>query len=636
MAITKSTDKKTTPKKGTGKPDAFDPAEALAQEYLVIRIHRAMVRLGEAVRINEIVQELNDSSISPPLVRHTMETHPRRFVAVDRRWDVAGRYLDKQAPLTRTIQELVTLYAAPMPVDELAGELAAIYGRVKEHFNETAPRMLRDAHYFSVRGSRAFGLTSWLLDISASREDDILFYNNLTLAGLEPFREAESLGWAEDPVQAVREFLVMGGGAPVDNRTIQYYAWKALGEDFDAVALYEGLLTEANEFIPLPDHRWILADSLEAARRYWIAAARGLRDIVEEVVVQEPVVEAPPKPLEVTAEDIEDLRSFIADRDESVTVGDLLSNVLEVRPGSRTYSEDSVTLAGLLRENPEHFVWVGTDRFRAPGTLPPYLGQIPDSLTFPVLPRFETADGEILDQILDDGAFDDALRDEMADSVAQDVNDQDDMVNTRWPEGISPDSSRIRLVLKAHHKEIGTFPLAQLPYGFLPSEPDIVEVVLVDSGGNHYPVYVDYNVQLIYGLFDFYSEISAESGAVFFLERTEDPSVYHFIQNNETDSAVFVNQHRLDELAEYRTEVERGPVSTYDIVRNILDHYRKGCSFLTLLTEVNLIRRTPRRLVASVLSGYTAFHERANRWAFDSKKEPEGFDRRKAPYILRR
>ena len=90
-------------------------------------------------------------------------------------------------------------------------------------------------------------------------------------------------------------------------------------------------------------------------------------------------------------------------------------------------------------------------------------------------------------------------------------------------------------------------------------------------------------------------------------------------------------------LLDFRTEVEGGaPISTYDIVRRILDHYRKGCSFLTLLTEVNLVRRTPRRLLASVLSGYSAFHPRANRWTFDPKKEPEGFDKSKTGYILKR
>ena len=126
------------------------------------------------------------------------------------------------------------------------------------------------------------------------------------------------------------------------------------------------------------------------------------------------------------------------------------------------------------------------------------------------------------------------------------------------------------------------------------------------------------------------------SGAVFHLEKTDNPAEYRFVQANETDPGVFVTPARLEELAEFRAEVEGGqPMSTYDIIRRILDHYRKGVSFLTLLTEVNLVRRTPRRLIASILSGYAAFHPRANRWTFDHKREPEGFDKSKADAILR-
>ena len=50
--------------------------------------------------------------------------------------------------------------------------------------------------------------------------------------------------------------------------------------------------------------------------------------------------------------------------------------------------------------------------------------------------------------------------------------------------------------MKAHHKEIGTFPLAQVPPGFFPPEPNIVELTLRDAAGNGYPIYVDYDVQL--------------------------------------------------------------------------------------------------------------------------------------------
>jgi hypothetical protein len=290
-------------------------------------------------------------------------------------------------------------------------------------------------------------------------------------------------------------------------------------------------------------------------------------------------------------------------------------------------------LSAYLQDSPEEFVWVGTDRFRAPGTLPPYLGQIPESLTFPVLPRFETPDGEILDQMLSDDALEDKLRDDVFYSVAQDVGDEEDDENTVWPEGVTSDATSIRLVLKAHHKEIGTFPLAQIPRGFFPPAPDIVELTLLDAANNQYPIYIDYKVGLLYGFFDVYLEIAAESGAVFTIEKTDDPAEYRFVYNNETDADVYVNQNRLDDLLAYRDEVERGPVSTYDIIRSILEHYHKGTHFLTLLTEVNIVRRTPRRLIASILSGYTAFDHRANRWIFDQKREIEGFDKKKSRYL---
>ena len=79
--------------------------------------------------------------------------------------------------------------------------------------------------------------------------------------------------------------------------------------------------------------------------------------------------------------------------EEIITAPELLTNVLEVRPGSRTFADDEAH-ADRLPHRPSHrpFCGVGTGRFRALGSLPPYIGQLPESLTFPTLPRFETAD----------------------------------------------------------------------------------------------------------------------------------------------------------------------------------------------------------------------------------------------------
>ena len=64
-----------------------------------------------------------------------------------------------------------------------------------------------------------------------------------------------------------------------------------------------------------------------------------------------------------------------------------------------------------------------------------------------------------------------------------------------------------------------------------------------------------------------------------------------------------------------------------------MEHYRKGIEFITLLTEVNIVRRVSRRLVASVLTEYHCFFQRAGAWVYDVKKLPLGFDKSKRKFI---
>ncbi len=639
MATTRTSEKKTTTKKAV---PAADPHEALASELLTTLLHRALVRLGEPARIGDIVREVGDETVTPALARRQMETQPRRFVAVDRRWDITSRYLDKTKPLERTLEEVIAVYGAPIPTDDVAGELAQITGRVKEAYTEVAARLLRGAPFFPIAGGLAYGLRSWLLDLTSEREDDILFYNYLSAEKLAPFQAAaKDLDWENNPTGAAHTLVSTSIGQPVDNRILQYFAWKSLGEEFDGAAIYDAVATDRETFLALSDHRWLLRESLAPVQALWRtqaeAAALTAPDEPAATVEAVAVLDVPAKPLEVTSEDAEELRSYFDGREEFARAKDLLTQIFEIRPGGSTFVADAETLTAYLRTQPNDFQWVGTDRFRAPGTLPPYIGQLPESLTFPALPRFETADGEVLDQMLSDAGLEPGLQEEILDPVAQDVNDQDPAEVTLWPEGATAEAQRLRLVVKAHHKEIGTFPLAQIPPGFFPAEPATVELTLRDAAGNGYPIYVDYDVQLVYGLFDVYSEVAAESGAVVYLEKTDKPDEFKFTDENETDANVFVSPARMEELLDFRNEVEGGaPISTYDIARRILTNYGKGCSFLTLLTEVNLVRRTPRRLLASILSGYSAFHRGANKWRFDAKKEPEGFDVSKTEFIVKK
>ncbi len=413
MATTRTSEKKSTAKK-TAPTAAADPNEALASEILNTLLHRALVRLGEPARVGDVAREVGDETVTPSLARHIMETHPRRFVAVDRRWDITSRYLDKNRPMERILEELIAHYGAPLPTDEVAGELAQLTGRVREHFAEVAPRLLRGTPFFPVAGGLAYGLRSWLLDLTSEREEDLLFYNYLSADRLAPFQSAaEGLDWSANPTGAARALVAVSGGQPVDNRLVQYFAWKALGDDFDAAALYDALATDRETFLILPDHRWLLRDSLEPIRAVWQAQAALSAEMPTEEAAAPAALDIPAKPLEITEEDAEDLTHYFEGREDIARVSDLLTQVFEIRPGSRTFADDTQTLTAYLRSKPKEFLWVGADRFRAPGSLPLFLGQLPESLTFPTLPRFETADGEILDQMLADEGLEEGLQEEI-------------------------------------------------------------------------------------------------------------------------------------------------------------------------------------------------------------------------------
>ena len=86
------------------------------------------------------------------------------------------------------------------------------------------------------------------------------------------------------------------------------------------------------------------------------------------------------------------------------------------------------------------------------------------------------------------------------------------------------------------------------------------------------------------------------------------------------------------ELAE-RSETEE--LANFDLVREIMEHYRKGIEFVTLLTEVNIVRRVTRRMVASILSEYHCFFQRGGSWVYDAKKLSQGFDKSKRKYLVK-
>ena len=126
--------------------------------------------------------------------------------------------------------------------------------------------------------------------------------------------------------------------------------------------------------------------------------------------------------------------------------------------------------------------------------------------------------------------------------------------------------------------------------------------------------------------------LPVDSGVVFYLER-QAPDKFVLTYGEETEPVMFISRNRVNELMELGRRAEDEELPTFEIAREIMEHYRKGIEFITLLTEVNISRRATRRLVASLLSGYHCFFQRGGAWVFDAKKLSQGFDKSKRKYL---
>ena len=633
----------------------------IADEYLTDRIYDALLERAEPSKVSEITLEINNSRITFPVVRHTVAESPR-FITTDRLWDLAARYLDSSRPAERNLAEVLKGAGKPLPTAQLATELSLVFDRGTDVYSSLLAKILKPGTtYFKTTDNR-YGLTTWMPLVDADDEEDILFDNDLTAAALQPYRAASTAANWTTARYADATFALLDtlGGAPIAHRIVGVLAWQALHGKYDAVKHIQACFADPRlVWISHPTGgRWVtrvFADKLESVLEERGVAMAG--EDQEEPAAPPPVApiapvtkatasptapvaETPPpppvveaQPLQVTDADIAALGGIITKRGTPVDAVELLALQYEVVAGDPSYRADIETLTRTLRAS-DHFLYVGAGRFREPNSLPLFVFGLPEYLGFPDL-QFVSLDGEIMDEEIEDEGLAGTLRQEFLLPLAQDAGDDDGKYTGDNP--IGPDGG-LRLVVKSHHKEIGTFPLCQIPDDFFPTDAPVVEVTVRAPNGETHDIVVNHEIRLAFNLFGLYELLAADSGAVFTLFPTARPYEFRFEPGAENDPQVFVEPARIEELVALREQAdEGGDMATFDIVCEVLAHYPKGMDFVQLLTEVNMTRRVTRRKMASILSNYYCFLQKAgqNLWRFDAKKRDLGTDRAKRKYIKR-
>jgi hypothetical protein len=601
------------------KTVTIKPEESFARAYADRLILEKLTEMESAMKLGELADKLSGAGLGLAAVRSLLASKPECYTYHERRWIPTSRLEGQGRPFHEAVRLIVERFGGPMALEHLALEVARARSEDYETLKESVRRTVVIDEAFILTADERVALSSWAFlahDESIDRAFALFDVNPEAVEKLA--KKLESINWRDG--DAVEKALSVA--APVGARELGAVAWLSLNpQDPRTTLIYDGRSMFAKM---LGTEGYVLGgDGViypASETKKWIVTTLKLADKLAPLVDVEDAA-----PIDVKPEDVERMVARIVGSDESVNSTKLLEEFYEVTFVNKTFPDDMANIMAALRDRPEVW-WVGGDRFRKPNTAPDFVYAVPDPFVYQAS-EFRDADGELVDVELTDDGLSSSLRKLLTHPLATDVLDEDIMPAAKQ----TPD--QLRLVLKSIHRELGTFPLCQIPTGWLDPNPAIQELILIDPSGRELQAWVNHDARLMYNLVDWWYEQSVESGSVFSLQRTSRANVLEFAWLDQTDPVVYISTQRMEELRDIQARSEE--MSTLELLIELMAHWPKGADFLTVLAEINVVRRSTRRLIASLLSSYQCFYQRSGSpvWHFDAKKVDLGFDKTKKKFI---
>jgi hypothetical protein len=600
------------------KPTAIKPEEAFARSYADRLILEKLSEMDVAVKLGELADKLSDEGLGLAAVRSLMASNPDVFAFHERRWMPAARLNSIGRPVAEIMRALLDSFGAPVSFNMILTEVARVRQQEVEVLESTIRRFAeRDPNFVLLDDDRV-AMIKWGFVANEETLERALAINGINKERYEEVKaklgnlDFRGSNWA---VEALKH-------APLSLKEISAVAFGSINSDNPRSTLIYNIKDVLRAVFSVPGYVYITDGTLvtEAEAKNLVSSAVKLAQKLTPTIDVDDA-----QPIELKPEDIAKVVKKVVESEESVTSTKLLEEYFEITPGTKTFIDDFANMNNALRADAS-VVWVGGDRFRKAGNVPDYIHEIPAPFEF-FRSGVLNEENEEVDVELTDEGLNSSLRKLLQHPLALDVEDEDIQPALKN----QPDS--IRLVMKSIHRELGTFPLAQLPTGWISDEPKVQETIFVDGSGKELQVWVNNETRLMYGLIDWWLDQPIESGAVFTLTRTPELNVFDFAYLDQPDPVVYISTQRMEELRTLGAEAEGK--STLDLLIEVMSHWPKGADYLTVLAEINVARRTSRRLVASLLSSYQCFYQRSGSpvWHFDSKKVEQGFDKSKKKFI---
>jgi len=600
-----------------------------AVHYLNDAIADFLLNRGHAAKIGEIVSQVGKRiGASAKLIRQTMGTHAR-FVGEERRWNLSLR-TQFHRPMEGALQGTLQLFGKPLTIAAFSNEMAVLNARPPEYFHALLPQFLanRPQTYFRTPDGR-WGLCAWLLDTNARDEEELLLRNFFDtydavapiIAELRPVEITPQMRPADAALA-----LLQAARRPLSTRIISVSLWRVHGEALDPLQVYLDLLEDARLHL-LSGAEWLPADALPS----FTPSLNQLSALADVALEEEEVWEGP---YVVSDEDLSEVHDFLVEHGRPQKLSDLIEAVFEYSPSSPRFQQVFDGLMAALQLDPR-LQMVGQQTWSLPALIPQEVLQVPESLLPEVLDPTLLPDPET-DAELEDEGLDNALALWVHDPRYEDFGGEHEVeLAAEMTTGeTSLDETRIPLLY--NHRRMGTLKLRQADMSFFPTETPLACVTVDGEGFGPFQIWINNDELLIHGLADWYEARRIPVGAVLTFTRGHEPDDYILKSDGTVDELIALSDERVGELLDLREQAEQGNWSVYEIICRVLTGRPGGAHFLTVWAEVNVVRRTPKRVVASDLSSYHCFSLITNteRWKFDERKAEQGRKKTKKKFVI--
>jgi hypothetical protein len=604
-------------------------SEAPAVHFLSDAVADYLLNRGHAAKIGEIASQAGKHiGAGAKLIRQALTDNPQ-FVGEERRWNLSGRTLFHR-PVEGALQQTLRNYGKPMTIAAFSNEMAVLNARSAEYFQEMLPNFLtkRPQTYFQLPDGR-WGLVEWLLDTAIWEENEALLRNFFRredevrprLEQLSSVPLTPETSYADAALA-----LLAAAGIPLNNKEISYLLWRVQGEQFDPQACYLTLLDDPR-FHLLSGSNWMPAQQVTDIT----TTLEKLSAMADQALGEEEVWEGP---YAASPEDLNEIFDYMVEHERAELLSDLIEAVLEYGKSSPRYPSIFEGLMAALQVD-DRFQLVGQQTWSLPTLVPQEVQQVPEAL----LP--ETLDPSLLpdpetDAELEDEGLEDNLALWVHDPRYEDFGGEHEVELS--PELMSNEASleETRIPLLYDHREMGTLKLRQADMAFFPTETPLACVTVFGENFQLFQMWINNEELLIHGLEEWYDARDVPVGAVLTFRRGSEPDTYKVSWDGEVDELIALTDERVSDLLDLHEPASEQHWSIYEIMRKVLAGHPEGIHFLTLWAELNAVRRTPKRVVASNLSSYHCFVQVTNteRWKLDERKVEQGRKKTKKKFII--